>query len=611
MAGTYMAEQMSPEQCTLLSATSPGPKKRVVGAGGDAKMKRRQFIDIKDGAGCTILPALEAIDPLLAKADPDEQAPAKPRKGAPSRVEPSPKQGHRRQGGPNHDASSLQSVSNRLYMGASQFSSLEDVLDKSNEELVAWLSRPKQGEEYQTQRGRLNAASSANASQASKVPDSPQSNHSSKSPRQHSPNPPQPHERIRSTKKRHKTYDELFEAALQGVGTTSSSRVKTYMPGKAGQRLKPLVGQIQPICILPENAVEALKESDRQKARALESLHALSGEKKDRNVNSVVSKALSKFQKGKSSEPTEPLDRGAPKAPVDLGTRLSSMVESLGREGLSELKKENSADDNLEGISQNQKMPQIRKEASEALRSFIYGPDAYKALDKEQREKLLYEPHGTKIEVIGIERVWNALDDDNSGRVNIQEFRAFAQKSGAHVQKLTDKVMGPLLGKKSSFTIEDMMRIVWPCATLNDVKNMKKWIEEYHAYVKPMKAPQVIKQEELEALIHNFKFFDQDSSGQVTFAELTESGLLDKDMADRYMQEWDDDGSGELSQMEFCEMFCMAGYRVHEEAQSATDSDGNRLVFIEEGQIGWHRKDEWEAFLKGTPLKSQPIDVSL
>jgi Ca2+-binding EF-hand superfamily protein len=382
------------------------------------------------------------------------------------------------------------------------------------------------------------------------------------------------------------------------------------MPGKAGHRLRPLVGQIRPICILPENAVEALKESDRQQSRAMETLH---GEKKDRNVNSMVSKAVGRFQKSKSIDPIDlkPAEYGAPKPPVEMGVRLSSVVDALRPEGnASEVKKEASADDgNIEIVSQNQKMPLVRKEASEALRGFIYGPEHFKGLDKEQRDKMLYEPHGTKSQVIALERVWNQLDEDNSGRVNIQEFRAFA-KTGHHLQKLSDKVMGPLLGKKSSFTIEDMMRIIWPCATLNDVKNMKRWIEEYHSWVKPTKCPETIKAEELEALIHNFKFFDQDGSGQVTFAELTESGLLDKDMADRYMQEWDDDGSGELNQMEFCEMFCMAGYKVHEEATSATDSDGNRVLFVEDG-IGWHRKDEWEAFLKGVPLKKETIDVSL
>jgi len=417
------------------------------------------------------------------------------------------------------------------------------------------------------------------------------------------------------------------------------------MPGKTGKRLKPLVGQIQPIRILPENAVEALKETDRQAVRAMESIQAMHGAQKDRRVNSVVSRAFSKFKRGEKGEnpPGETSQRAPEKPVVELGAaRLSLVVETVGKDAIKDevTQRMNADEGNIEVVSANSKMPQMRKEASEALRSFVFGAQSilpmrpaaekvdesapHKAVDEQtqqktiekikaierERDKIFYQPLGTKREVIKLEGLWQKLDDDNSGRVNIQEFRAFAMKTGATIQKLSDKVMGPLLGKKSSFTIDDMMRIIWPCATLNDVKTMNKWIYEYHNYVKTAKTPAVIKHEELEALVHNFKFFDSDNSGQVTFAELTESGLLDKDMADRYMQEWDDDGSGELDQMEFCEMFCMAGYRVHPDARRATDNDGNRLIF--EDGIGWHRKDEWEAFLKGAPLKNKEVlDLAL
>merc|ERR1719387_1012665 len=135
------------------------------------------------------------------------------------------------------------------------------------------------------------------------------------------------------------------------------------------------------------------------------------------------------------------------------------------------------------------------------------------------------------------------LDDDRSGRVEIGEFRTFASKHGQ--QKICEKVTLALLRTKNFFCIEDVMRIMWPCATNTHVKMMKGWVEEYHSKIIRVKTPPLIPAEERLALEMNFKYFDQTKDGMVSFSELVESGLVDKEQAERWMQEHDD-GSGEL-----------------------------------------------------------------
>jgi hypothetical protein len=153
---------------------------------------------------------------------------------------------------------------------------------------------------------------------------------------------------------------------------------------------------------------------------------------------------------------------------------------------------------------------------------------------------------------------------------------------------LAKKVSDHLLSKKSSFQVEDVMRCLWPAASTLDLKDMHRWMDNVASVLAGLrvKQPPVLSKGELEELTAVFEFFDADGSGTISFEEMISSGLLDKETAIRYMNDWDEDGSGVLSKAEFYEMMCPSGYRAFDGAQRATDENGQRVIY-EEVMGGW------------------------
>jgi len=330
----------------------------------------------------------------------------------------------------------------------------------------------------------------------------------------------------------------------------------------------------------------------------------------------------------------------------------------------------------LDAVMPKQKISPVRREGCLLLRHIIFGKDWDKRLLARDKEKVFFESCGTMEEVAQLLVLWRRLDEDNSGRVDIMEFRGFAERCVLAAQggqdnndsvsynmdregknfcsmveragrldsivpdkddakqfssprrgsaiggaipaqgrsdatstsggrgaeentkgwgKILERLAQMLLGKKSSFIIEDMMRIVWPCASIEELRRMKRWCEDMqaHSTVARVRTPTLLPDSELEALSSVFRFFDKDQSGGVTFDEMIKSGLVDDDQATRYIQEWDADKSGELGLMEFCEMMCPCGFRAHDGAKHAMTKDGR--VVIQDETHGYWRLNETDA----------------
>lgn len=604
LAGTYLAEQMSPATFTLVSATAPKAEKHDMSR---SSKKPKHVESQMDGIGCTVLPALASIDPLLSK-DPSAKSSA-PSKDAKA-TEASKKAA----------SAERTAAHKRLYPGRNlrvgrTGGDMEDGLDKpTNEELISWLSRPPMPAGTQTNTSsRSDLASASHHSSTSHLPQASGSSTSLRSAG------------MKRGPRSHQNHYDLFQTALRGVGGPSNGSrrgLNLYSPGSARQRKQPPLSQmIKPIHITPECSVEALKEKEKQlvqERRAEDFAKAIGGiNGKTSLFKNKVSKVLDQVRQD----------------PVSTDTKLRATLTAMKPE---DLPQEDSGEKVLEAISTSQKIPEARKQACEALRFFVFGaPEGVEMKEKEKEnekqekpdklkekepggkkegkeapktyqlpERVFYQPRGTREEVITLLMLWYKLDDDHSGRVDVLEFRQFTNSTGQ--SKLADKVCAALLGKKSSFTIEDMMRIVWPCAAGKDMKIMKMWMDEYKDSIKQVKTPPLLPQEELEALVENFKFFDSDQSGMVSFTELIDSGLLDKETADRYLADYDEDGSGELDKDEFCEVFCLNGYRAYEGAMRATDSEGNHILYDE--TLGWHIKIDIK---KASSSAAQQIDDTL
>jgi len=254
---------------------------------------------------------------------------------------------------------------------------------------------------------------------------------------------------------------------------------------------------------------------------------------------------------------------------------------------------------------------EAKRDACRLLRCFVFGSIGNEdAKTVAERDAIFKESMGTLQQVRLLHMLWRQLDEDNSGRVDIIEFRACAETHIRRIFKvgnikntidehnqqdysefaagLCEKVERYLLGKKSSFIIDDMMKLLWLAATPSDIKTMKSWCAEFvnDAARARVDSPPPLELVEYEDLCSVFQHFDDEKRGEIEFKKLVERGLIYEDQCEQCQRDWDADGNGSLDMQEFCEMMCPAGFRACEASKVGTLKDGKRVIF--DGNInGW------------------------
>lgn len=263
-----------------------------------------------------------------------------------------------------------------------------------------------------------------------------------------------------------------------------------------------------------------------------------------------------------------------------------------------------------QGDAQKQPKRQLSKpfkESCEMMRVFLFGFIGNESAETEEdKEAIFSENIGSRELVHKLFHTWTKLDDDNSGRVDLGEFRTFAnehikakaaefaeQEIGNHitvmaqedpakfVTKFCTRLEKGLLNKKSSFSIEDMMKLTWPAATVYDLRTMVQWCHDLTAQAKKarIQPPPVMAKAELDGLTSVFHIYDDDGSGSLQIDELIKKGVIDVDNITSEDQCYLDDGEVDL--LEFCEMMCPAGYRATPQSKVGTLPDGRRVVLDE------------------------------
>eukprot|EP00415_Alexandrium_ostenfeldii_P001225 UN1225 len=149
-----------------------------------------------------------------------------------------------------------------------------------------------------------------------------------------------------------------------------------------------------------------------------------------------------------------------------------------------------------------------------------------------------------------------------------------------------------LSAKRSVLSIEDMMRFLWPCAGVPELKQMKAWCEELVLSNARWRVPtpKVCPPSQVEELKAIFRYFDKDNHGAISTEDLVRAGLMDRDTARKCFNAVDGDGSGELVLAEFCEIMCPTGFRANSRAETATTKDGERVLFDRRLQC-WRLED--------------------
>eukprot|EP00930_Biecheleria_cincta_P058073 TRINITY_DN43923_c0_g1_i1.p1 TRINITY_DN43923_c0_g1~~TRINITY_DN43923_c0_g1_i1.p1 ORF type:complete len:631 (+),score=116.07 TRINITY_DN43923_c0_g1_i1:102-1994(+) len=434
---------------------------------------------------------------------------------------------------------------------------------------------------------------------------------------------------------------ELFKEGLRGTelenspnaphGYSHSPRALVKVPHSSREELRRLMS-LSELPLLPEDPVETFfqeEEERKKKEQPKKDLAPKLG--KTRMQNFLQSSKMTELRaevKGQSDG--------------DL-TRNSAFIKSFAdivknvQDTHVETRKSTFWNELLDALYPKQKISTQRREACQMMRIFVLGAVGNENVRaKRDKENVFYESIGSKEDMVKLCDAWDKIDVDNSGRVDMMELRSFGgrlmidvvaanawsstvgvsgktleQVSGSgksrlsgwlgvtppeerakFAQRLVERMGSVLISsRKSQFSLEDVMRLMWSCSSVDDLKQMRDWCNECNLTRDKYRVstPPVLPPEEKSALQAVFTFFDKDGGGTLSVSELIMSGLMDRDYAKRFITEVDQDGSGEIDSSEFCEMMCPNGFRAHEDSETGSTPLGESVRFDQKTRT-WRMK---------------------
>lgn len=598
--GTYMAEKVAATSYDLLAVTQTDFKRRpgttqnnggaAGGSPGEGRLKRPKD---RGTFKATVLPALVSIDPLLQNAS--QLAAVEEEKHKLLQQQEAQRKKHNE---------NIKISSARLARGVAAWCDDRPLTDRPGTRgdvlAVAALTQP------------LPWFKEANTSTSSSFR-STSAGHGGKSKRRAARANPW----------------ELFKEGLRGTelensssaphgNSHSPSRAQVKVPRSTREELKRLMS-LSDLPLLPEDPVEAyFQEEERKRIEQAKKDAAQSKLGKSRLQNVLKSSKMTELR-------TEVKD--IPNAAIKKQGTLKHLADVIKtvQENHNETKKMSFWNELLDALYPKQKISTQRRDACQLMRIFVLGAVGNENVkSKRDKENVFYESIGTKEDMAKLCDAWDKIDVDASGKVDMMELRSFGgrlmidvvaanawsstvgvsgktleQVSGKSrlsgwlgltppderakfAQRLVEKMGIVLLSsRKSHFTLEDVMRLMWSCASIDDLKLMREWCNELNLTRDKYRAstPPVLPSEEKSALQAVFSFFDKDGGGSLSVSELIMSGLMDRDYAKRFISEVDQDGSGEIDSSEFCELMCPNGFRAHEYSETGSTplGEGVRL----------------------------------
>lgn len=410
-------------------------------------------------------------------------------------------------------------------------------------------------------------------------------------------------------------YMELFD---QVPGLIRSPRPSPTPPAKSHQHRAKWRGMSQHVVmdVLSKDPVKQLLPEEDEAAH-------FAGSQSEAEWNEwKLAKARKKTVKNILLKHPRKGDRNTAKSESDQDasdrTTLGVKTTFSFRNSVLETRKKMSMIVGLAQAQQNALTPQ-RKEACQMLRFFVFGAVGNeKAKTAEEKEAIFEQRLGERWQVQLLYNLWEKLDIDHSGRCDFGELNAFAelrlkdlveqalsrgQRGLAGLPawaadetedvakaalKLTRTLEQMLFASKSSFVLEDMMRILWPASQLSDILEMRRWCTEMADSLErtATQTPPLLPEDQLDDLHCIFQYFDTDHDGQLKVPDLIATGFLNRNEVDLIMQKYDVDGDEMLGLSEFTELLCPAGYRAHEKATHATLGNGRR-VFYDDNFCRW------------------------
>ncbi|CAE7229855.1 unnamed protein product [Symbiodinium pilosum] len=230
-----------------------------------------------------------------------------------------------------------------------------------------------------------------------------------------------------------------------------------------------------------------------------------------------------------------------------------------------------------------------KREASESLRMLVLGTPGANA-EHSDKEWAAQHRRGTNEEVETFCRCWCQMDADNDGDVDLEEFANFFSK------RKVDRLLGmrcirylmPRAASQGKTLVskDDMMRLLWPYATAEDMDYMCIVFDHCRLCTIAVQPPKLLPRKRRTELLKCFQEMDRNHTGLVPYNDLIPAGVADQNMVKVLRDKYDITSSGFFDKNSFLEMMAPLGYRAHESMRFVVLKDGKRVRFIEWSREG-------------------------
>lgn len=278
-----------------------------------------------------------------------------------------------------------------------------------------------------------------------------------------------------------------------------------------------------------------------------------------------------------------------------------------------------------------------QREACESLRVLFFGRIGNENWPEKDKDFVFEQRRGTDTEMHIFAETYDAMDADHSGDIDFAEFLAFFADRKADVllgmrivryllsvpvqeseQDGEDKALGRKSARgsghsasrrqptRSACSREDVMRLVWLKATDEDVKAMEMAFHFLKLRQFQAETPPLIPRRRQKELVDNFQHLDGTRSGRISYSDLVDAGLGNRETVAELQKKHDLAGNGTLDCREFVQMFCPHGFRADEDVKQAVMQGGQSMSIVtcEVGRYsfeGWLMDQDATEFRESVP----------
>jgi Ca2+-binding EF-hand superfamily protein len=182
----------------------------------------------------------------------------------------------------------------------------------------------------------------------------------------------------------------------------------------------------------------------------------------------------------------------------------------------------------------------------------------------EQLKKMTHFGPYTAKEVLGLRKLFNEIDDDASGQIDVDEFVNATALQGSHIFMNAASMFGSIDRDESgSISFGELLAVSFPSASSENVRDMLRFVKS-HESQEHMKTKISLSNTQMDEINNIFQLYDVDSSGGVSTEELYDAmigsnpamrQIFSLEEMDKLVRQYDDDGNATLELEEFTKLF--------------------------------------------------------